>query len=310
MKTCTVDMDGVAGSRDVGETAAMGFQEAIFSYGKDLDSVGILTAPAGMTCPREDLPIAVIFNSGLLHRSEPYRLHVAIARRLAGLGIQTLRVDLAGKGDSPDREGVANRESVAMDWANIRHELTRLFGKRTFALMGICSGADNAIKLGVADEQVIDLVLMDPICPTDAGFSKRKIFSKLKDPAFLRRLPQRAAQELSSFLKFETRQSEERQNLRDPPRPEELVGCMQQMVKRKGNILAFFTNDADSYYNIEGQMAASLAIEGLEKICREVWWPHVTHLYPVQQHRNLLVDTIEQWFAEKIVQGEDRARSR
>ena len=310
MKTCTVDMDGVAGSRDAGKTAAMGFEEAIFSYGKHQDSIGILTAPAEMKGPREDLPIAVIFNSGLLHRSEPYRLHVAIARRLAGLGVQTLRVDLAGKGDSPDREGVANRESVETDWANIRHELTRLFGERTFALMGICSGADNAIKLGFADEQVIGLVLMDPVCPTDAGFSKRKLFNKLKDPAFLRRLPKRATQELFSFIKFEKHQVEERQNLRDLPRPEELVGCMQQMVKRNGNILAFFTNDADSYYNIEGQMVSSLAIEGLEGICREVWWPHVTHLYPVQQHRNLLVGTIEQWFAERIVQGEDRAQSR
>lgn len=286
----------------------MSFQEAIFRYGKDQHSLGILTTPANVSASREDLPIAVIFNAGLLHRSEPYRLNVTIARRLAGLGLHTLRVDLAGKGDSPTREGVANRESVAIDWADIRHELVRLFGDRTFVLMGICSGADNAIKLAVADDQVVGLVLMDAICPIDSGFAKRKVLAKFKDTNFLRRLPKRAVQELLNFSRL--RHVEERPVLRDMPRDEELVACMKQMVSRHGNILAVFSSDAESYYNIQGQMASTLAIEGLEDICREVWWPHVSHLYPVQQHRDHLVDTIEQWFAEQLVLPAQAGHSR
>jgi len=294
--------NGVATSRVLDEAIATDFQESIFRYGKDQSGIGILTAPADTQHSNETLPITVIFNSGLLHRSEPYRLNVLIARRLARLGITTLRVDLAGKGDTPTREGDSNRESVAMDWADIRHELTRLFGERTFVLMGICSGADNSIKLAVSDEQVVGLVLMDAICPVDSGYAKRKLLSKLGNTGFLRRLPGRLMRELSSRLKFEKSQPEEKQVLRDAPRPEELITCMKEMVRRDGNVLAVFSNTSDSYYNVQGQMTSVLAIDGLEKICREVWWPHVTHIYPIQQHRNLLVDQIDRWFAERIVQ--------
>ncbi len=294
--------DSVATSKGLGKTVAADFQESVFRYGKDQNGIGILTTPGGTPHSSEALPIAVIFNSGLLHRSEPYRMNVLIARRLAALGVTTLRVDLAGKGDTPTREGVSNRESVATDWADIRHELTRLFGERTFALMGICSGADNAIKLAVSDEQVVGLVLMDPICPADPGYAKRKLALKLGNAGFWRRLPRRAVREFSSFLAFGKSAPEEKQDLRDAPRPDELIACMQAMVERDGNVLAVFSNTSESYYNVEGQMTSVLGIDGLEKICREVWWPHVTHIYPIQQHCNRLVDQIDRWFADRVVQ--------
>ncbi|MEM8948047.1 MAG: hypothetical protein AAGC99_01815 [Pseudomonadota bacterium] len=293
--------DSAATSTGLGKAVAADFEESIFRYGKDQSGIGILTTPADTERSSETLPIAVIFNSGLLHRSEPYRLNVLIARRLAGLGVTTLRVDLAGKGDTPTREGVANRESVAIDWADISHELTRLFGERTFLLMGICSGADNAIKLAVSDEQVVGLVLMDPICPADSGYAKRKLALKLGNAGFWRRLPRRAVREFSSFLAFGKSAPEEKQDLRDAPRPDELVACMQAMVERDGNVLAVFSSTAESYYNVEGQMTSVLAIDGLDNICREVWWPHVTHIYPIQQHRNRLADQIEEWFREGVV---------
>ncbi len=302
MRNHVVCRDSAAGSRGLGKAITTDFQESIFRYGKDQSGMGILTAPADTQPSSETLPIAVIFNSGLLHRSEPYRLNVLIARRLAALGIHTLRVDLAGKGDTPTREGDSNRFSVAMDWADIRQELVRLFGERTFALMGICSGADNAIKLAISDEQVVGLVLMDAICPADSGYAKRKLLAKFGSAGFLRRLPQRVMREVFSLFKSDKSEPEEKQNLRDAPRTEELIACMKEMVRRDGNVLAVFSNTSDSYYNVQGQMTSVLAIDGLERICREVWWPHVTHIYPVQQHRNLLVDQIDRWFAERIVQ--------
>lgn len=281
---------------------AMNHQEMVFRYGEDQSSIGIVTTPAAAANRRDDLPIAVIFNSGLLHRSEPYRLNVLIARKLAPIGITTLRVDLAGKGDSPMRAGVTNRDSVAIDWAAIRQELIGTFGERPFVLMGICSGADNAIRLGMADDQVVGLVLMDAICPTVPGFTKRKVVSKLMDPRFWGRLPRRVVRELLNVS--EAPQEEEKPDLRDTPYPEELVACMQNMVNRNGHILAVFSSYAENYYNLQGQMTSAMAIEGLEKICREIWWPYVMHSYPVQKHRNQLVDTIEQWFEEKIVPTE------
>ena len=43
----------------------------------------------------------VFLSAGLLHRVGPHGLHVRLARELAQMGFSSLRVDLAGTGDSP-----------------------------------------------------------------------------------------------------------------------------------------------------------------------------------------------------------------
>lgn len=275
--------------------------EEILRYGEQQRGYGILSQPEQVT----DTPVLVIFNAGLLHRTEPYRLNVIVARTLAGMGIRTVRVDLAGKGDTPVREGLKNRESVAQDWIGIRQSIKDRFGADTkMILMGLCSGADNAIKLSVDDPDVVGLVLIDPESPIDSSFGQRRIIRKLSDPAFLFALPVKILKRLLSLLKRPEGGSEEPPiTLRDPPRPEDLEASMRQLVQKNGRIFAVFTSFANEYYNLEGQFVLANNIEGLGDICQEHMWFDATHILPVSEHRERFLQALKDWFRDEILKA-------
>ena len=85
------------------------------------------------------LPVFVFLSAGSLHRVGPYRLYVRLARELARMGFSSLRVDLAGVGDSPARRGMTNQQSVAADFAEIASVLDARLGRVPFVLAGLCS---------------------------------------------------------------------------------------------------------------------------------------------------------------------------
>lgn len=131
--------------------------ETTLAFGANAGLVGTLTAaaqPAGMG--------ALLFNAGVVPRIGPNRLNVRLARALAARGIPTLRFDLSGRGDSAPARGMESYEQQAV--ADIRAAMN-LLNERTgvsrFALMGICSGAENAFHAALADERVIGVTLMD-----------------------------------------------------------------------------------------------------------------------------------------------------
>ncbi|GAA0839815.1 hypothetical protein GCM10009113_03890 [Marinobacter szutsaonensis] len=149
-------------------------REQVFTYGEYQHGIGVLSEPEDTA----DSPIVVLLNAGLSHRAEPYRLNVLLGRKLAEQGYIALRVDLSGKGDSPARPTMTNRESVALDWSYIRKSLDKLYGPRTLLIFGLCSGADNGIKLCAEDPDIKGLILLDPVSRQDPGFSKRDFLRK------------------------------------------------------------------------------------------------------------------------------------
>lgn len=107
-------------------------------------------------------PIIVFLNAGMVHRVGPNRLHVRLARELAGRGFASLRFDLSGIGDSPARiDGSSLHDAGlrdvrdALDFVAVEHEGS------TFVLVGLCSGADLAFRAALADERVVGGVLID-----------------------------------------------------------------------------------------------------------------------------------------------------
>jgi pimeloyl-ACP methyl ester carboxylesterase len=90
------------------------------------------------------------------------------------LGFASLRIDLAGTGDSTKRSGLTHEQSLVADLAEIMSILeTRLGHQVPIVLAGLCSGADNAIKLTVRQPRVVGMILLDPVCLRDAGFTTR-----------------------------------------------------------------------------------------------------------------------------------------
>ncbi|WP_203300644.1 hypothetical protein [Marinobacter sediminum] len=266
-------------------------KERIFTYGEHQHGLGILSEPADTSSS----PIIVMLNAGLSHRAEPYRLNVLLGRKLAELGYIGLRVDLSGKGDSPARENMTNRESVALDWSFIKAALEKLYGARPILIFGLCSGADNGIKICADDPSVKGLILLDPVSRQDSGFTKRDLYRKLTNPRkwlkmhniLSRRLAKRGARDdidSSSTIK-----------LRDEPNASDMDLCFNGLMKKNGRVLAVFTSQALYHYNSQGQFAVAMGIPGLDQIVEEVFWPNAKHVYPIEWHRNQLMETVESW---------------
>src|ERR1700737_655956 len=102
--------------------------EEPLQFGEGGRLFGILSLPSVPLRTSQELPVFVFLTAGMTHRVGPHRLHVALCRELARLGFTSLRVDLAGTGDSPPRAGFTTQQSVAADFADILGLLGSRFG--------------------------------------------------------------------------------------------------------------------------------------------------------------------------------------
>ena len=125
-------------------------------------------------------PAILILNAGVVHRVGPSRMHVALARRLAALGYAAVRFDLSGIGDSERRPEVLNLLDAAL--ADIRETLDSLESSiqlRRAILVGVCSGADQAVVYAGSDPRVVGVVLVDPHIPRTRQYYVRYYGSRL-----------------------------------------------------------------------------------------------------------------------------------
>ncbi len=129
--------------------------------GKQASLIGIMTEAGPATGP-----VVVLLNAGIVHRVGPNRLHVQLARALAESNYASLRFDLSGIGDSPNR---ADAQSIlesamsdirdALDWLEAKRQVRKVI------LLGLCAGADNAVLYASSDRRVVGIVLLDPTIP-------------------------------------------------------------------------------------------------------------------------------------------------
>lgn len=267
-------------------------KEVVFRFGDNNRGFGMTTLPDTL----DDAPVIVIFNAGVIHREGPYRLNVRVARKLAESGFIAVRVDLSGKGDTPARTGISNRESVASDWRSIKAAINASYGNRHLILMGLCSGADNAIKITAEDRDVRGLILLDPVAYADAGFKSRQLKAKLANIHKWLNLPKNVFKRIKRLIGLGVNHSTAAiGGLRDEPDIKDYQNCFTHLANTKGRVLAIFTSHGAEKYNQEGQFARALNINGLSECCEEVFWPQVEHLFPVQVHRERLIEKIHSW---------------
>ena len=255
---------------------------------------GILTLPDLPPSDRHALPWFVFFNAGVLHRVGPHRLYVFLARELARIGIGSLRVDLAGRGDSPLREGAISQQSVAADHEEIVRGLESRLGPVKLVLAGLCSGADDAVRLAPNDARVVGLLLLDPICFPDAGFAARAAILKYMQVAryvawVKRRFRGQSSQPEASESEIDP------PRIRDTPTLEQMRSAFVSMRERKGRVLSVFTEFAVRYYNQQGQLERVIGVEGYAQYCTELFWQQEEHTYTLDVHRRRLVDVVRNW---------------
>jgi pimeloyl-ACP methyl ester carboxylesterase len=273
-------------------------KEEPLQFGEGGRLFGILTVPNTPKGQAPELPVFVFLTAGFLHRVGPLRLHVRLARELAGMGFSSLRVDMAGTGDTPPRPAsMSYQQSVVADFKGIVDVLDSRLGRPSLVLAGLCSGADNAIMLAIREPRVVGMVLLDPICFPEAGFRAREIFQKYTSPArFVSWLRRRLKAPFGAGVEREDGFDPQAWRLwRELPTLEELRVAFESIRSRGGRVLSVFTGQTLQYYNQRGQLGRVLGVEGYSQFCTERFWPEVEHTYSLELHRRRLMAEIRPW---------------
>ena len=134
------------------------YTETPLMFGPDSGLFGMFSRPqAG----RADVACLVL-NTGVNHHIGPHRINVKVARRLASVGVPTLRFDLSGIGDSASAQSRhAFRVQAVEDIKAAMDCLSERFAIRRFLVFGICSGAENAMAAALDDPRIVGMLAFD-----------------------------------------------------------------------------------------------------------------------------------------------------
>ena len=143
------------------------YNETPVQFGPDGSLIGIITTPVD----GRNAPVAcVMLNMGAIHRIGPRRCNVKLARQMAAHGVSSIRIDLAGLGDSRPASTTAHfRTQAILDLQAAMGLVGTTLGIHRFVVIGLCSGAHNGLCLAVADPRVVGLLMFD-----GAGFPGRR----------------------------------------------------------------------------------------------------------------------------------------
>ena len=136
-------------------------REKAVAFGTQGSLIGILT-PAVNAESDGAGPAVVFLNSGIIHRVGANRLYVDMARMLARRGFISLRFDLSGIGDSDARREVPPLvDQVRRDVEEALEYLRSSWHVNRFVLIGLCSGAHDALWATRRDSRVVGVVMID-----------------------------------------------------------------------------------------------------------------------------------------------------
>jgi pimeloyl-ACP methyl ester carboxylesterase len=152
-------------------------QAVVLSQSRSL--VGIFARPVGRVEPAPDVAV-VILNTGIIHRVGHNRMYVTLSRALAGSGYMVIRFDFSGIGDSDKpNDGLSPLESSLSDVREVLDWLQSTKNINRVVLIGLCLGADHAVRYAAIDPRVAGLVLMDPSMPPTLRYFRDYLWDRL-----------------------------------------------------------------------------------------------------------------------------------
>jgi pimeloyl-ACP methyl ester carboxylesterase len=132
-------------------------------FGKGAQLVGVRCEPLPSAADPA-APAVVFINTGHHHHIGINRMAVTQGRRLAARGITSMRIDLAGLGDSPAWPGQPENElynPASIDDIRAAIDCLETQGHRECVLVGLCSGAHLAYHTSLKDGRVAGQVLIN-----------------------------------------------------------------------------------------------------------------------------------------------------
>ncbi|MEO8152049.1 MAG: alpha/beta fold hydrolase [Rhizobacter sp.] len=277
--------------------------EQALMLGPRKSMVGVITQAAA-AARVADAPFVVLLNAGIIHRVGPNRLHVTLARTLAAAGLDVLRVDLSGLGDSEARtDGLPPLESAMADIRDVLDTLEATRQVRRVVLVGLCSGADHSVIYAGDDPRVVGVVLLDPSIPRTMGYYLHHYGSRLlrarswlnvalgRHPswlAFRRRAPAGVLQEEAEAQRPKLEQPAVRAFLQD---------AYARTLATGTQFLAVLTAGAEQRHNHRRQLLDAFPQISFGAQMRLEYFKDSDHTFTSEANRARVVRLIVEWVA-------------
>ncbi len=288
-------------------------QETACTFGSQCQLTGVYTEPESA---HGEQPCALFLTAGLLHHIGPTRLHVELARSLAEQGVAGLRFDLSGAGDSESSSlgGDFTERSIreiteAMDYLHTHHDQHR------FVLIGLCSGADDAMATAQRDPRVVGIALLNGYAYPAGKFRLYRLLRFYLPRLFMwRKLRNRCAALLqrilstrvsSEGLSADFLSGDERQALikldedyRYIPPQQETGRILTQLCQAEIDILFLYTGSEHDTYTYEGQLRAMFPALSKNGHLSERYLQEADHTLVLKEDRERVVQLIGEWFRQ------------
>ena len=274
--------------------------ESVVNFGPAAGLVGVLNEPEKR---KEDAPAVVILNAGIIHRAGPNRMHVRLACALASAGIPSLRIDMAGIGDSQGLGSTESQDEECLASISASIDLLESRGTaRRFVLYGACSGAVYAFRYARRDPRVVGVAGVDP--PTidrSLKYHLLRALAAVKRPVVWYRLitgRYRVTPRIRSLVGPGQSPSNAAQTS-DVSRRHAATEALAEMVRRGVQLLLLITgNFIEQRYNYQSQLFDVFPGLGLEGVTKVTMLPTANHTFSREADRSALEGELLHWIAE------------
>jgi pimeloyl-ACP methyl ester carboxylesterase len=275
-------------------------QEKAIVFGENANLVGVYRA-SDLEDGNKNFA-ALMITPGMLPSSGPFRMHRQLANHLAGAGIQSLRFDLSGIGESlaVGAQGSSLDRAASEIRAAINY-LSSEYGVQRVALFGLCSGADDSLYASLRDDRIVGLFSVDGL-----GYRTRRFH--------LHRVSRNYLPKLVSGRAWSSRLS--RLMGKQPPVPESLragfdirefpdrntaAEQLNDLVLRGVELHFHYTGGVGEYYNYASQFkdmftGTALASSGHLKRITTSYHADGDHVSFLIEHRESLMRMATEWF--------------
>lgn len=273
----------------------MSYRETIVKFGRSGGLCGIECLPES----RRKTSAILIINAGAVHKVGPFSLGTELARKMSDLGYPSLRFDLSGQGESLARAVEASRDQIVLqDMTDALDHIEDRMGCTEVVAIGLCTGADNAHKIGVADARVNRIVCLDGYAYETPRFRRNRLLRKLRSPwSILAGILRRVVAKLRAQARSAGALEEEQFIWELPAENHYKEQLLTLKAKEKKSLYVF--SGGVAYYNYQGQLADFCGAP-LSDIIHERYLPHADHAYMLRKDREQLMSILQEWFDQYV----------
>jgi pimeloyl-ACP methyl ester carboxylesterase len=257
--------------------------------------VGVLTSPDSSQYP-DNRTAVILLNAGVIHRVGPHRLYVKLARTLAAFGFPVLRFDLSGIGDSSAATSTLDYQSRVIDETKqAMNYLTSKERAEKFILIGLCSGANNSIRVACADERVVGAVLIDSYFYVSTGFSLEGYCNRIFNPRSWQRFIFGQSDVWRIINRLLGRQIDRSNPTKQTKSTDTMIAELTALRAKNIPLFLVYTRNNSFYHQHHRIIKKTLASQLYRGTVQIKYFAQSDHTFTLLSYQQLLLDAIRDW---------------